>query len=63
MSRYPLLNRSSKPPEVIDPRWLLKALGISFAVALVLALVTLGTYSWYRDRHPQPAPQQKLRRN
>lgn len=40
-SRYPPRPQSTAPPELIDPRWLLRALGIVIATALLCAWGTL----------------------
>ncbi len=55
--RYPP-RPTSEPPEVVDPRWLLKALGVTLAAAAVLGylsvclLVYLG--GWQLMLHPGP---------
>jgi hypothetical protein len=50
-------NRGSAPPEMVDlvdPRWLLKALGMAFLVAMVCGVATLWIFSIYKAHHPHP---------
>ncbi len=49
----------SGPPEMIElvnPRWLLKALGIMLGLGLLCALLTILFFSYYTSRHIKPAP-------
>src|SRR5580704_13578670 len=48
-SRTPQSSQQSATPEMIDPRWLLKVLAITHAVALLLAWGTL-CLLWYQGQ-------------
>jgi hypothetical protein len=48
----------SGPPEMIelvDPRWILKALGITLAVGILCAVLTILFFSHYAARHTKPS--------
>jgi pimeloyl-ACP methyl ester carboxylesterase len=49
MSHQPNSNRNANTFEPVDPLWIIKALGVTFAIALVLAYVTLCTVFWFHQ--------------
>jgi hypothetical protein len=58
--------RGSNPPEMVDlvdPAWLLKALGITLVVCFVCACLSLIVYRHYQRVHAAPTPVQPANLN
>jgi len=52
-------NRGNRPPEVIelvDPSWILKALGLMLLLGLLCALATILFFHHYQKTHFSPVP-------
>jgi len=41
--------------ELVDPRWILKALGITITVGVLCAVLTLTFFRHYQKLHTKPA--------